>query len=577
MTSIEIIKQAIERVVMHLLGPDEKMPGFVVEHPADETHGDYATNAAMMMGGNPRELAEKLVAELKKSDVLGEVVDLDRIEVAGPGFINFWLRKEYLEAELARVLEKKEDYGRNDWLKGKKVMVEFTDPNPFKEFHIGHLMSNGIGESLARLFEFSGADLRRACYQGDVGMHVAKSIWGFSKKLSEAGLTMTDLGEKSLVERIKFMGQAYAFGATKYEEDETVKNEINLLNKEIYEQKNEKIRTIYEVGKKWSLEYFETIYRKLGTKFDHYFFESEVGEIGKRLVGEHKDIFEVSDGATVFKGERYGLHTRVFLNSLGLPTYEAKELGLSKAKYDKFAYDWSVVVTGNEINEYFKVLLKAMSLIFPELAAKTTHVGHGMLRLKSGKMSSRTGKVVTGEGLIADVAAEIRKKMESAARKVDEEEKDPLIEAIAVGAIKYSMLKQGPGKDIIFDFEGSLSFEGDSGPYLQYVFARTNSVLAKAGGSDKVVKGAEVNEEEMRLVRWIYRFDEVVELAAKQLSPNLLCSYLIELAQRFNTFYNKHQILGVETEKFRLGLTAAVGQVMKNGLSLLGIEAVYQM
>ena len=218
-----------------------------------------------------------------------------------------------------------------------------------------------------------------------------------------------------------------------------------------------------------------------------------------------------------------------------------------------------------------------MGLVFPELAVKTTHVGHGMLRLKSGKMSSRTGKVVTGETLIADVAAEIRKKMAASARKVTEGEKDPLVEAIAVGAIKYSMLKQSPGKDIVFDFEGSLSFEGDSGPYLQYVFARTNSVVVKAGGVDKVEKTAGANEEEMRLVRWIYRFGEAVELAAKQLSPNLLCSYLIELAQRFNTFYNKHQILGTETEAFRLGLTAVVGQVMKNGISLLGIEAMEKM
>lgn len=167
--------------------------------------------------------------------------------------------------------------------------------------------------------------------------------------------------------------------------------------------------------------------------------------------------------------------------------------------------------------------------------------------------------------------------MESAAKKVSEEEKDPLVEAIAVGAIKYSMLKQSPGKDIIFDFEGSLSFEGDSGPYLQYVFARTNSVLVKAGGVDKVEETADINEEEMRLMRWVYRFGEVVELAARQLSPNLLCSYLIELAQRFNTFYNKHQILGVENEKFRLGLTAAVGQLMGNGISLLGIEVLEKM
>lgn len=555
---------------------------FTVEHPADEAMGDYASNIALVLskelGRNPRELAVDLVGKLEGNKKLMKVVE--KLEVAGPGFINFWIKDSIFLDEMSEVLKKKEKYGQNDRFLGEKVIVEYTDPNPFKQFHIGHLMSNAIGESLSRLFEFFGADICRANYQGDIGLHVAKSIFGLLKLLKERGLDLSDMEKMSLDERVAVMGEAYVIGAKRYEEGENDKKEIEDLNEQIYKKDNLGIIEIYEMGRKWSLEYFEKIYLKLGSRFDEYFFESEVESVGVDMVnkGLEKGIFEKSQGAIVFKGEKSGLHTRVFVNKLGLPTYEAKDLALMGEKYRRFAYDKSVIVTANEINDYFRVILFVAGLINPELSEKTVHVGHGMLRLKNGKMSSRTGEVITAESLMAEVSEEIRKKMKETERDKEINDVLDVVEKVAVGAVKYSMLKQALGKDIAFDFDTSLSFEGDSGPYLQYAYARAMSVLEKAGKKKiEVGENVRLENEEKNLLRWVYRFPEMVEVAGDNLSPNLICSYLIELSSRFNQFYAKCKIVGTDKESFRLSLTKAMAQILSNGLWLLGIETVEKM
>lgn len=574
------IKKLIKETIEQSLGVSD----FVVEHPGDEKMGDWSTNVAMVMAKekseNPRELAGVIVEKLIKEPKLSKRVN--KIEVAGPGFINFFMNDLVGLMSLKEVLNKENPYGRNLNRKGEKVIIEFTDPNPFKVFHIGHLMSNSIGESLCRLIDYSGAEVRRACYQGDVGIHVAKSIWGVREILLERNINIEDWEALPLDKKAYELGMAYARGAKEYEENEKAKKQIDELNKVIYQRTDESVNHVYDMGRKWSLDYFETIYKKLGTKFNEYYFESQTGQRGTEVVRENmaNGVFEESQGAIVFKGENYGLHTRVFVNSMGLPTYEAKELGLAKTKFDMYPYDLSIIVTANEINEYFKVLIKALSLIYPELAKKTQHVGHGMLKLKYGKMSSRTGNVVSGEGLIDDVSKEVRQKMKETGKLAEIENVDEVITKVAVGAIKYSMLKQSPGKDIMFDFETSLSFEGDSGPYLQYAYARAVNVWKKGGKveiSDDVDGKMVMEEPERQLVKWMTRFPEIVEVASKNLSPNLICSYLIELASRFNHFYSKCQIVGSDKEDFRLSLTYGTATIIKNGLWLLGIETVDKM
>lgn len=553
-------------------------------------HADYASNIAIVLGShsaalginNPRENAEKIKNELSESKNFNKY--FSKIEIAGPGFLNFWLKDEVFVKNIREILKEKDEYGSSNLLKGKKIIVEYTDPNPFKEFHIGHLMSNVIGESITRLYEAQSATVKRACYQGDVGLHVAKAI-----------LTINEMPDNSLPsdnaaleEKILFLGSAYVMGVDSYESGETWKQKVHDLNKKIYERTDLRINRFYDWGRRASLEYFEQIYARLGMRlqkngkhFDYYFFESETGKSGKVIAEKFlkKGIFEKSEGAVIFPEEKSGLHTRVFINSEGLPTYEAKELGLAEIKYKKYKYHTSIIITGNEIDAYFEVLLKAIEFIFPEIAKKTKHLSHGMLRLPSGKMSSRTGNVIAAMDLLDDIRGKILGKI--ADKGFSEKEKSEIAELVSLAAIKYSILKQSIGKDIIFDFDKSISFEGDSGPYIQYTYVRTQSILKKAK-EEKIselknidkVKDIKISEVE----RLIQKFPGIVGMAAEKYAPNYICSFLIDLCHVFNSYYEKNKIVSNDDiGRYRIALTKAVGIVLKNGLNLLGISAPERM
>ncbi|MDB5237948.1 MAG: hypothetical protein JWM46_218 [Candidatus Kaiserbacteria bacterium] len=535
-------------------------PKVSLDLTGDLSHGDYATSAALAYAKEfnmaPRVLAEKLV------EMMGEIAGVTSIDIAGPGFINFSVDPKIIWANLESGRSEPDMWGGNPSLIGKKIVVEYTDPNPFKEFHIGHLVTNSIGESLSRLVTFSGAEVRRANYQGDVGRHVARAIWG----LMQAGGSAGD---------VKALGRAYAAGAAADIDDSPAKKEITDINKKVYDRSDTKINELYDEGRKASLDHFEELYALLGTKFDFYFFESETGPVGKQIVEMHIDdgIFKKSDGAVVYEGEKHGLHTRVFLNSEGLPTYEAKELGLSKLKHEKYAYDTSIIITANEVNEYFKVLLAAMGEIFPELAAKTKHVSHGMMRLPEGKMSSRTGNVVTGESLLNDLV--IAAKERAALSRADDIEQ--LARDVAVAAVKFQILKGGTGKDIIFDRERALALEGDSGPYLQYTHARTCAIIEKAVASNVVVS-IDTTAAVSDLARLTARFQDIVLRAQEDLEPHLVATYLINLAAAFNSWYAQEQILdGTPAAAHKVAIVDIVRQTLKNGLWLLGIPAPKKM
>lgn len=548
---------------------------FDIEIPERAEFGHYSTNIALKLSKqlkrNPLEIAKEVKEAMEKKAPAGL---FEKIEVAPPGFVNFWLTRETLYKRLAKISADRERYGVEKVMDGKTVMIEYTDPNPFKLFHIGHLMPNTIGESLARLHEAVGAKVIRANYQGDVGLHVAKSVWAMTHEFKD-GLPDEQL---PLAERIGYLGKAYAAGSNAYLTEEAAKTQIEEVNKKIYDRSDQKVNELYDEGKKWSLEYFEEIYARLGTKFNHYFFESEVAEEGRQLVLKHKDIFTESDGAVVFKGEPYGLHTRVFINSRGLPTYEAKELGLNKKKSELYPLDLSIIVTGNEIVDYFKVLLKAMELTLPEVAKKTKHVPHGMLRLPSGKMSSRTGNVITADSLIEQTKEKLAEKNKE--RADDQESAAEVQDAVAIGAIKYSILKQNPGQDIVFDFDSSLSLHGDSGVYLQYTYARLRGILRKAQEMESHQESADISvlgsAEELALIIKIVQFPDVVRFSAESLSSSYLAKFLLELANLANRFYEAMPVTKEEDAARRSARVALVdlsANMLKKGLSLLGIQA----
>jgi len=545
------IKNTIEKALSSLGISQE---GVVVSRTEQAEHGDYATNIALVLakelGKNPRELAEAIKNAIEKegNDTIA------KIEIAGPGFINFFIKDEVFIKNIDTIRREKDTYGKSDLLRGKRIMVEYTQPNPFKPFHIGHLMSNAIGESISRLVEFGGAEVIRANYQGDVGLHVAKAIWGIQKKGYDP-------------KNIDQLGEAYVYGNTMYEDDEEAKNEIHTINKHVYAGDDETINTIYKDGRDASLARFEELYKKLGTTFDHYFFESETWRRGQELVEKHTgDVFEKSDSAIVFPGEKYGLHTRVFITSEGVPTYDAKEIGLAFLKMEKETFDLSITITAVEQEEYFKVIFKALTIIDQSMQGIFRHIPHGMMQLAEGKMSSRKGNVITGESLIVEAEKAAKEKMDSE-QVVD---KNTLATQIGVAALKYPILRQSLGRNIIFDMKDAISFEGDSGPYLQYTHARISSILTKTETSPSI----ESPETPEGLERTLLAFPETVALACTEYAPSRITTYLIELAQEFNSYYGQYKIID---NPYRLALAEATAIVIKNGLHLLGISAPSKM
>jgi len=575
-----MIKEKINNLILEVLkNLDIETKDFTLEHPADIKNGDYSANVAMVLAknlkSNPKELAEKIKTELDKN----LPKEIEKVTVAGAGFINFYLSREFFANATKEILKQGENWGKNETLKGKKIMVEYTDPNPFKPFHIGHLMPNVIGESIARMIEYSGAKTIRANYQGDVGPHVAKAIYGMQKM----GPPADESASPSLL--ATYIGDCYAKGADLYENDENAKAEIDAINKKVYDRSDDEINKIYDWGRKVTLEAFEEIYKILGTKFDYYFFESEMAPIGEKIVRENTGkIFEESDGAIVFHAEKYDpkLHTRVFITSKGIPLYETKEIGLTMTKFQKEdqqenPLDLSIIVTAIEQGEYMKVVQKAVSLIHPDYESRMKHITHGMMKFATGKMSSRKGNVITGESLLRDSMQVVLEKI--ADRELSKEEKETIAKVVGVSAVKYSILKSSLMSDIVYDFEKSISFEGDSGPYLQYTAVRANSILKKAEPEGLCVGFRDVPTEVANLEHLLYQFPEIVVRAHEVLEPHHIVTYLTELASAFNAFYANTQIVNKSDPyaPYRVALVEAFYLTMQNGLYLLGIKTPEKM
>jgi arginyl-tRNA synthetase len=558
------IAEAIEKIIHDLFDIEI---GVVLTRP-QEQFGDYATNVALQLAkqlasppaGGPREIAEAITTQL--ADLQG--ASLQKTEVAGPGFINITLTDA--------ALMQGADTESTKSLADKEVVAEYSDPNPFKVLHAGHLYTSIVGAAIANLLQNAGAKVHRVNFGGDVGLHVGKTMWAILQELGgENPAKLADIAE---AERSEWMAAAYVSGTNAYEDDETAKQAIIKLNKQVYKLHTDNdhespFAQIYWTCRSWSYDYFDQFYDRIGTKFEKYYPESEVADLGLKTVKEQlkKGVFQESDGAVIFKGEEFGLHTRVFINREGIPTYEAKDVGLIMKKYADYTFDKSVVITGNEQEQYMRVVLKAIEQFAPELVAVTSHLTHGIVKLQGGvKMSSRKGNILRAVDVL-DAAAEANK---TATGKDDNN--------VVLGAVKYAFLKQRTGGDIIYDPKESVSLEGNSGPYLQYAHARARSILRKAEATDSMQLTADSLEPgERSLVRKLSEYAEVVDQATDELMPHLVCTYLHELAQTFNRFYENNKVIGDAREELRLGLVTKYADTLKAGLELLGIHAPERM
>jgi arginyl-tRNA synthetase len=530
----------------------------------EEQFGDYATNVALQLskqlGKNPREIGEALAVKLRET-LAGQVSE---VSVAGPGFINLKLSDQ----ALADSLEAKPAQS----LAGQVVVAEYSDPNPFKVLHAGHLYTSVVGDAVANLLEQAGANVHRVNFGGDVGLHVGKTMWAILRRLD--GENPDKLSEIPEAGRSEWLAEAYIEGTLAYEDNEQAKAEIIAANKRVYQLHTDNdhdstFAQIYWTCRQWSYDYFDGFYERIGTKFEKYYPESETAPLGLQTVREHiGQVYEESDGAVIFDGEKYGLHARVFINSEGLPTYEAKDVGLVMKKWQDYKFDQSVVITGNDIIEYMKVVLKSIEQFMPELAARSRHLTHGIVKLKGGgKMSSRKGNILRAADVL-DAAAEANKKLTS-------QDNDQTV----LGAVKYAFLKNRVGGDLIYDPEESVSLEGNSGPYLQYAHARACSILRKSDGTKAVTKDLQdvFKPDERSLVRKISEYPETVDKAVADLMPHHICTYLYELAQNFNRFYENNRVIGDERQVTRLLLVERYANTLQAGLKVLGIAAPEQM
>ncbi|HEU4914779.1 MAG TPA: arginine--tRNA ligase [Candidatus Saccharimonadales bacterium] len=558
---MQALYSTLESVIRDLYAVDQQPE---LTRP-DEQFGDYATNVAMQLAGrlrrNPREVADEVVAALKEK--LGDQVS--DISIAGPGFINIKLSDSAL-ADMAAAAPG----AKPDTYKGQIVVTEYSDPNPFKILHAGHLYTSVVGYAIGSLLHAAGAEIHRVNFGGDVGLHVGKTMWAMLKDLG--GEHPENLAEIPVNERSAWMAQCYVTGNNAYDEDEAAKQAIVELNKKVYQlhetgERETPFAQMYWTCREWSYEAFDEFYARIGTPFEKYYPESICAPIGIQTVKDHikPGIYEESDGAIVFKGEPYGLHTRVFINSQGIPTYEAKDVGLIMLKKQDYDFDRSVIITDNGQEQYMAVVLKSIEQFAPELAAATTHLTHGIVKMKGGvKMSSRKGNILRA-GDVLDAAAEANRQ---ATGRDDEQ--------AVLGAVKYAFLKQRIGPDIIYTPEESISLEGNSGPYLQYAHARARSILSKSS-SAPVSAIASLQPGERSLARKISEYPEIVQQAVDELMPHHICTYLYELAQVFNRFYEHNRVVGDAREAIRVKLVALYADVLKDGLEMLGIAAPERM
>ncbi|MFH1398932.1 MAG: arginine--tRNA ligase [Candidatus Woesearchaeota archaeon] len=531
----------------------------------DPKFGDFAFPTfvlAKSLKKNPNQIAQEFANKLKPTKII------TKIQATGP-YVNFFINPTATSTTiLAQITKSKSKYGQGKKT-NKTVLIEGWQPNTHKAFHIGHIRNAVLSESLARILEYQGNKVIRCAYMGDVGTHVAKWLWYFTK------FHKGDIPNKNVT---KWAGEIYTKATQLSQENPDYQKEIHELHSKL-ENGDKTLIKLWKKTRQLCLKDIMAILKELDSHVGRVYYESEVEQPGKKIVKElaAKGVAQYSDGAIILNLEHYNLGVFVLLKSNGASLYSTKDIALAYLKSKEFEFTTSLYVVGAEQDHHFRQLFKTLELIGYPDAAKVKHVSFGLVVLKEGKMSSRQGNIVLYEDFREQLFQQVAKQIASLA--LPEKEKAVIKKTVAFGAMKFTMLSQDAHKEIVFDPEQALSFEGETGPYIQYTHARISSILRKSEQPKKPNYSLLQEELEQRIVAQLALFPQKVQESAQHLKPNLIARYLIDLAQLFNEFYHKYPVLKAEIElrKARLVLCQATATVLKNGLALLSIEAPERM
>lgn len=526
-----------------------------VEVCKDLSHGDYCSSLPLKLakqtGKDPMVVAQDIVGKIDKPDSIA------KIEIVKPGFINFFLSEDYLKQELKEVFDKKEQYGSGTWGNNKTIVIDYSSPNIAKSFGVGHLRSTIIGQAIYNIYKFSGWNCIGDNHIGDWGTQFGKLIFQIKKN------NLVDSIEELTVEDLENLYVNFHKDAV---DNPAMENEAREYFKRL-ESGDEEIKKIWQVCVKKSLEEFERIYNILGIKIDNAYRESFYAKLANDIVAEAESlgISKKSDGAVIVEFD--SLPSTILVKSDGSTTYFARDLAAIKYRINKWNPDKIVYEVGSDQALYFKQLFEIARKFNWKDDLELTHVNHGLVRWSHGKFSTRRGDTIHLENVLEE-------SIKRASDIIDQPQE--VARMVGIGAVKYNDLSQHYSRDIIFDWDKVINLKGNSGPYIQYTFARANSVLEKYNGeydSDVEI----TNEEELLILRKIRFWSEVVESSAKTFSPNIICNFLFDLSQSYNLFYNNNRIIEGKNEKTDIALTFAVATIIKNGLTLLGIDSPKKM
>ncbi|MFH5836040.1 arginine--tRNA ligase [Proteiniclasticum sp. C24MP] len=558
-------KKLIAESISSALGIEAEDVLRSIEIPPKQDMGDYAF-PCFQLAKTLRKAPNMIAAELKEKL---DIPEIERVEVMGP-YVNFFLNKSiYLEGVVKKVLEDGSEYGSSEFGDGKTVIVEYSSPNIAKPFHVGHLFTTVIGNSLSRIFKFQGFSTERINHLGDWGTQFGKLISGYERWVDKEKLQESPIEELNRI-YVKFHEEA--------EKDPSLDDEARQHFKNLEDGKEYEYN-LWKEFRELSLMVFERVYEELGVEFDSYAGESFYGDKMDEVVDilEEKKILTESNGAKVVMLDEYNMPPTIIKKADGATIYATRDL--AAAIYRKRTYDFhkNIYVVGTPQALHFKQVFKTLSLAGFEWAEDCVHVGFGLVKFPGKMMSSRKGDVVLLDDLLKEAVVTAEKIIHD--KNPNLADKENVARKVGIGAIIFTYLKNSREKDIIFNWDEILSFDGETGPYVQYTYARAKSILRKNEKPDEADLTLLSTQEEFELSKTLEGFGNAVKVAMEKYEPSVITRYVLQVAKDFNKFYNNCQINSAEEElkKARLQLVEATTIVIRNALELLGIETVEEM